>query len=173
MTAPKTPPEPDKRLAAVCGLFCPACSIYIGTREDPARLKLIADRFGIPVEEARCDGCRSDRRFPYCATCKMEKCAAEKGLDFCGACEEFPCPDLKAFQEELPHRIELWENLGRIDEAGWEKWFEEMAAHYACPECGTLNTAYDRACRECGAGPSCAYVRKNTDELTRLLQNMK
>ncbi len=36
----------DKKLAAVCGLFCPACTIYIGTREDPDRLKASARRTG-------------------------------------------------------------------------------------------------------------------------------
>lgn len=29
---------PEKRLAAVCGLFCPACGVFIGTREYPERL---------------------------------------------------------------------------------------------------------------------------------------
>lgn len=29
----------DKKSAAVCGLFCETCTLFIATREDPARLK--------------------------------------------------------------------------------------------------------------------------------------
>jgi len=35
---------PNKRLAAVCGLFCPACHVFIGTKEDPERLDVMAKR---------------------------------------------------------------------------------------------------------------------------------
>ncbi|MCP3921192.1 MAG: DUF3795 domain-containing protein [Desulfobacterales bacterium] len=31
--------ETDKNFAAVCGLNCEACTLYIGTTEDPDRLK--------------------------------------------------------------------------------------------------------------------------------------
>ncbi|MBU2550689.1 MAG: DUF3795 domain-containing protein [Proteobacteria bacterium] len=165
--------QPDKRLAAVCGLFCPSCTVYIGTHEHPERLKRIAAQFGVPVEEAMCDGCRAERRCPYCATCKMEKCAAEKGLDFCGQCEDYPCEELEAFQRAMPHRIELWETLERISQVGWEAWYQEMLAHFACPECGTLNSAYDRSCRNCGSSPSCAYVGRHQDRIARMVHDQK
>ena len=29
--------EERKRLSAVCGLFCPSCTVFIGTKEDPQR----------------------------------------------------------------------------------------------------------------------------------------
>lgn len=153
---------PDKQLAAVCGLFCPACTIYIGTRDDPERLTMIAARVQKPVEELHCDGCRSEKRCFYCRErCKMEKCSSERGVDFCGECREYPCEDLRAFQVEMPHRIELWKSQERIKEAGYEKWYMEMIEHYSCPECHTLNSAYDLKCRNCGREPSCDYVRKH------------
>jgi hypothetical protein len=31
--------ETGKNLAAVCGLYCEACSLFIATKEDPERLK--------------------------------------------------------------------------------------------------------------------------------------
>jgi hypothetical protein len=157
---------PDKRLAAVCGLFCPACGIFIGTREDPARLEATARRFQRSLEEMQCNGCRSEKRCFYCETkCTMAKCAAAKGVDFCGECAEYPCEDLKAFQAEMPHRIELWKSQARIKEAGYEKWYAEMIEHYSCPQCKTINSAYDLKCRECGAEPSCEYVRLHKDEI--------
>jgi hypothetical protein len=166
--------EFNKKLAAVCGLFCPACSVFIGTKEDPARLNVIAQRVQRPVEELRCNGCRSERRCYYCeSNCKMAKCAAAKGVDFCGACPEYPCKDLRAFQAEMPHRIGLWKSQERIREAGYEKWYTEMIEHYSCPTCRTLNSAYDIACRKCGATPSCPYVRLHQDEIIQHLSKRK
>jgi hypothetical protein len=166
--------EFDKKRAAVCGLFCPACSVFIGTQEDPARLTVIAQRVKRPVQELRCNGCRSEKRCFYCeSNCTMTKCAAEKGVDFCGECSEYPCKELKAFQTEMPHRIELWKSQNRIKEAGWEKWYAEMIEHYSCPACRTLNSAYDIACRKCGTTPSCAYVRLHNDEIMMHLAKWK
>jgi len=157
--------KPDKRLSAVCGLFCPACAIFIATREDPERLKKLAGLSNLSVEDMKCYGCRAEKRLPYCEKCKMAKCAAEKGIDFCGECEEYPCEDLKKFQSQLPHRIELWESQGRIKDVGYEKWFEEMIGYYSCHHCNTINSAYDMACRSCGADPSCTYVGRHGKEI--------
>jgi hypothetical protein len=165
---------PDKRLAAVCGLFCPACTIFIGSQEDPERLEGLARRLQHPVEELECHGCRSETQCFFCREhCKMIKCAAERGVDFCGQCPEYPCADLKTFQMQRPHRIELWKSQERIKEAGFEKWYAEMIEHYSCPECHTLNSAYDPACRKCGHTPSCAYVSLHQEEIMRHLSGMK
>lgn len=165
---------PDKRLAAVCGLFCPACNVYIGTKEDPEKLKGIAERLQRPVEELECHGCRSDKLCFFCReSCKMAKCAAEKGIDFCGECAEYPCEELKTFQAQLPHRIELWKYQERIKEVGYEKWYSEMIEHYSCPACGTLNSAYDMACRKCGATPGCTYVSLHKNEILQQLAKRK
>jgi hypothetical protein len=163
---------PDKRLAAVCGLFCPACTVFIGTREDPKRLQKMSERFKKPVEELQCDGCRSEKRCFYCKErCTMGKCSQEKGVDFCGECNEYPCEDLKAFQAEAPHRIELWKSQERIKEVGYEKWYAEMVDHYSCPECHTLNSAYDLKCRNCGRQPSCDYVGQHKEAIAQYFTN--
>jgi hypothetical protein len=165
---------PDKRLAAVCGLFCPGCSVFIGTREDQARLTVMAERFHLSLEKLQCSGCRSEKRCFYCESkFTMTKCAAAKGVEFCGECAEYPCTGLKAFQAEMPHRIELWKAQERIKEVGYEKWYGEMIEHYSCPECGTVNSAYDIACRKCGATPSCAYEDLHKDEIKRHLAKRK
>lgn len=164
----------DKKLAAVCGLFCPVCTVFIGTKEDPERLKVMAQRAQRPVEKLLCHGCRSEKRCYYCeSNCTMAKCAAEKGVDFCGECPEYPCKNLRAFQAEMPHRIELWKSQERIKEAGYEKWYAEMIEHYSCRKCGTINSAYDLKCRKCGEEPSCAYVKLHKDEILRHLAKWK
>ena len=82
---------------------------------------------------------------------------------------DFPCADLKEFQADKPHRLELWPNQERIREAGYEKWFAEMLERYACPKCGALNSAYHVACRECGTTPGNAFVEAHKEAIIKHL----
>jgi hypothetical protein len=162
---------PDKKLAAVCGLFCEACTLFIATMEDPDRLKGIAERFKLSEEALKCYGCRSDKRGPYCEICHMAPCASKRGIDFCVECDEFPCNELKQFQSERPHRIELWNDQERIGAVGFERWMKEARENYSCEECRTINSAYDLKCRTCGNEPSCRYVSNHKDAIIKHLEN--
>jgi len=165
---------PNKDLAAICGLFCPSCHVFIATREDQARLAAMAVRFQKPLEELQCYGCRSGKRCFFCRTvCTMAKCAAGKGVEFCGACVDYPCRDLKEFQSLAPHRIELWRSQARIKEAGYETWYREMIEHFSCGKCGTINSAYDLNCRKCGNEPSCAYVGEHKQAIEQHLSKQQ
>ncbi len=165
---------PDKRHAAVCGLFCFACQSFIATRDNPALLEERAKAWNRPVEEIRCLGCRSDTLCFFCREhCVMRKCAEKRGIDFCVECEDYPCADLREFQSRFPHRIELWQDQERIKEVGWEQWYGEKVDHYSCPECGTVNSAYDLSCRKCGATPSCAYVNEHQAEVSDFAQKIR
>ena len=159
----------ERRFAAVCGLFCPGCTVYIAVHHDPARLTALARMWGRDEESLLCDGCRADRRSHYCRACHMFRCASDKGLEFCGDCDEYPCGELKAFQEEMPHRLNLYRDLERIRAIGWEDWFEEKKAYYTCPECGEINSAYDLQCRSCGRTPSCGYTEEHGDTVKRFM----
>jgi hypothetical protein len=162
-------PGPDKKLAAVCGLFCPACIVYIATRETLEKREKLSRTLDIPLEMLHCDGCRSEKRFTYCQTCKLIVCAQKKGLDFCGSCVDFPCADLKEFQAGKQHRLELWQDQERIRAAGYEAWFAEMLERYACPQCGTLNSAYHLSCRACSAAPGNAFVAAHKENILKHL----
>jgi len=163
--------ESDKTLAAVCGLYCEACTLFIATKEDPERLKGLAKRFQLSEEAVKCYGCRSAKRGPYCEKCKMFSCAAERGIDFCVECAEYPCGDLKQFQSEMPHRIELWDNLEQIGAVGYEQWLKDIRWNYTCPQCRSINSAYDSNCRKCGEEPSCDYVAKHKLAIETYLKN--
>ena len=163
--------ELDKQLAAVCGLYCEACSLFIATTGDPARLKGLAARFQLSEEAIKCYGCRSAKRGPYCENCKMFACAAERGIDFCSKCEEYPCDDLKQFQAAMPHRIDLWADLERIKSIGYRQWLKEIRENYACPRCQIINSAYDLKCRKCSEEPSCNYVAKHKQAIEQYLKN--
>jgi hypothetical protein len=161
----------DKKNAAVCGLYCEACSLFIATAEEPARLKGLAARFQLSEEAIRCYGCRSNKRWPYCEKCKMFECATKRGIDFCIECDEYPCDDLKQFQAAMPHRIDLWDDLKRIKTIGYENWLREIRDNYTCPQCQSINSAYDLKCRKCGGEPSCAYVGRHKKEIEQYLKN--
>jgi hypothetical protein len=164
--------ESDKKLAAVCGLYCEACSWFISTTEDAVRLKRLAAQRNWSEVESKCYGCRSGKRLPYCEKCKMSACAAERGIDFCSECEEYPCDELKEFQSAMPHRIELWINLYRIKSLGYRQWLKDVRENYVCQRCQTLNSTYDLKCRKCGEDPSCSYVAKHRQEIEQYLKNM-
>jgi hypothetical protein len=164
---------PDKRQAAVCGLFCPSCKLFIATQEGIESLKVLAKQWQCSVESIECHGCRSDKRSDYCQRCTFVQCATEKGHNFCGECREYPCDGLKDFQSAKPHRLELWESLARINEVGYEKWLLEEMEHYACPECGTINSAYHLTCRKCGADPSSGYVKRHGEKIKEYMAKLR
>jgi hypothetical protein len=164
--------EEKKKLAAVCGLYCEACTLYIATTEDPERMKWMTERFQLSEETMRCYGCRAAKRGPYCQTCKMFACAAERGIDFCVECKDYPCHDLKQFQFERPHRIELWDDLEQIKTKSYKTWLKEIRENYTCSQCQTINSAYDLKCRKCGHEPSCAYVAKHKEAIEQALKNL-
>jgi len=161
-----------KQLCATCGLFCPACSIYIGTKEEPGRLKNIADRHQVSPNDLECNGCRSEKRSYWCyEICQIKPCADKKGVDFCIECNEYPCNIIRDFQKERPHRIELWKAQDRIAKVGYLKWFDEMIDHYSCSNCHTINSAYDEVCRNCGTEPSSKYVKLHKNDIQVFLIN--
>lgn len=161
----------DKQHAAVCGLFCESCSWYIATTEDPELLARLTSFFGYSLEEGRCFGCRSNKRLGYCDKCKMFSCAAERKIDFCSRCSDFPCSDLEKFRSQMPHRIEILENLERIDTVGCEQWQCEMKEKFTCAQCGTINSPYHIKCRKCSSEPSCSFVAKNRRAIEEFMQN--
>ena len=57
-------------LIGKCGFYCGSCPDY---------------------RDKSCSGCRTAHSKGDCFTFD---CVEEKGLDFCGNCPDFPCPDL-------------------------------------------------------------------------------
>jgi hypothetical protein len=155
-------------LAAVCGLYCGGCGIYLATQEnDVPKLEYYAKMMNQTIDETRCNGCRSDVVTNYCKKCTFTKCAADKGIGFCGDCAEYPCTDLMDFQAMMPHRAELWQSQERIKEVGWEKWIEERKHYFSCKECNTVNTAYDMKCRKCGSAPGNDFAKNNQEAILK------
>lgn len=165
---------PDMKLAATCGLFCPSCPLFIGTHEDSAKLEKSAEIFHCSADDLKCEGCRSNQKSVFCReNCNISVCAKNKGLEFCGECEKYPCEELKNFKKKMPNRLELWESQERIQEVGYEKWYLEMIKHYSCPDCGTINSVSDQACRRCGRTPGNEYVEEHREEILQFINHLK
>lgn len=145
-------------LVAVCGLYCGACSVYLATQEDPARLERLAAKLGQSVEETRCLGCRAELRSKHCRSCTLAACAAERGHVVCGECADYPCESFSAFQAACPHRAEIPADMERILDEGMETWVARMPERYTCPACRTINAAYDLSCRGCGHQPGSPFA---------------
>jgi len=164
--------QDNKPFAAVCGLYCPACTLYIGSTEEPERLAGIAGRFGVSIEEARCHGCRSEVRSFYCRSCEIKTCAEEKKIAFCALCDDYPCIMLREFQAQRPHRAELFTDGERVREVGYDQWFEEVRKQYTCPECSAVNSAYDLACRRCDCEPGSPFAERHRKEIQAILDTI-
>lgn len=156
--------------AAVCGLWCGACSLHLATLEGGDRLKSLAKRLELSIEDARCQGCRSDTLFQHCRACSFRDCAAERKLQFCAECVDFPCEKLQAFQAEKPHRADLWRDAQRLRDVGGEAWLAEIPARYACPACTATNSAYDLTCRACGHAPASPFVLEHGEAVKTALR---
>lgn len=155
----------DKKLAATCGLYCGSCGIYLATEEnDTEKLLQYAIVLNQSFDETFCDGCRAERKSAHCSRrCSFIKCTFEKGIELCGSCPEYPCAELKDFQSKMPHRVEILDSQNRLKEIGWQQWLVEMKEKYSCPQCNTVNTAYEIQCRKCGFTPGSRFVLRHME----------
>lgn len=150
-----------KDYQAYCGLHCESCSVYIASHFNRERLKAIAAKMNVTVEEMHCDGCRADIVSKHCRTCEIKECAVAKGYDSCADCMEMPCNILKEFQCKMPHRAELFDSLEYLKENGIEEWETKMHEDYECDICGTMNSPYYIKCRVCGKVPANMFTHRH------------
>ena len=80
----------------------------------------------------KCNGCRSDKRIPYCDTCKLYPCAEEKGIDFCGECDEYPCDNFEMLIKRYPALLGDGQILAEIGIDAWLEAQEERCNRGYC-----------------------------------------
>ncbi len=147
-----------EHLAAVCGLYCGACSLYRARRdENPERLeellKPLSERWQVPKDELNCDGCLAGGRLmPHCRDCKIKQCAAEKeAVTRCSGCPDFPCQIITAFNNDgVRHHAEVLDNIRRQQKVGVTEWLQEQFERWRCQFCGVSLDWYARSCYRCG-----------------------
>jgi hypothetical protein len=138
------------RYDTYCGLYCGACPIL--RANERGTVEEIAKAEKMKPEDLECHGCKSDKVAVFCRDCAFKTCAPEKGLEFCGECEDYPCDDLGKFRnDEWPHHSVVLSNLGKIRRDGLDAWLKERAQRWSCKECGTEFSWYDERCEKCGS----------------------
>jgi hypothetical protein len=149
-----------KDLAATCGLFCGACTLYVARkRSDVKQLKQMAQEIAtsrsrpINVQDLDCEGCLSDVISYFCLECRLRSCAKARGVTHCSLCSDFPCQSIIDFNNDgHPHHGEVLKNIRRQKEIGIEGWITEQEERWRCSQCDCVVDWYSRKCPECG-GP--------------------
>lgn len=143
----------DLRRVSRCGRYdCSLCEYHTGViAEAAARLldlteghrsmRLIAESsavydFGEYVKALRwlasrvpCRGCRSGGGWSWWLDCPVRDCTAERKVDFCYQCGEFPCGRLG--EEPLLERKRAMIRANeRIRELGLEEWATRLGRRY-------------------------------------------
>jgi len=148
----------QKYLAAPCGLYCGACTIYrTGKGGDSKRLEQIAavltQHLGKAIEakDLACEGCLSETVAIQCRDCHIRACAIEKGCSYCYKCSVFPCKKITDFNNDgMLHHSEVLENIQRQRDIGIDTWIEEQAERWRCPKCACAVDHYSDHCPDCG-----------------------
>lgn len=142
--------ETGFELAAPCGLYCGNCEIFRAYKDDDfGALAEFGKEMSMPVDQIRCDGCRTEFNMSWCPECEIRTCCEERDVSFCFECEDFPCIGLIDFQDECPHHSVCMDNLQRMAEVGIGPWLEEQDAKWRCPACKTKITYYTESCPNC------------------------
>ncbi|MFQ6107548.1 MAG: DUF3795 domain-containing protein [Thermoplasmata archaeon] len=144
--------ETGFELAAPCGLYCGNCEIFRAYKDDDFEaLAEYGKELNAPLDQVRCEGCRTEVTMFWCPDCEIKGCCEKKGVSFCFECDDFPCVTLIEFQQEAPHHSECIESLERMAETDIRSWLEEQDEKWRCALCRTKITYYTEKCPNCSS----------------------
>ena len=109
----------EQELAAPCGVYCGACTMYRAASE-PDLAEKLSKAMNRPVEEIACKGCRARAASGESLGCDTLTCITGKGLEFCYQCSDFPCSKFIPCVDraaETPHNMKMY-NLAVIEKRG-------------------------------------------------------
>jgi hypothetical protein len=132
-----------------CGMYCSVCAVRAADRDNDQGLKgMLAPIFGTTPDQIACEGCRSEKPFPFAQACAIRACAGQKQLEGCHQCGDFPCDHIRTFPFEIS-RQQMMAALPRWKEWGTERWVAETEKRYTCSHCGSLLHRYAQMCNRC------------------------
>ncbi len=121
-----------KQMTSPCGLDCFNCPAYLANEDMNLRAQ-ISERHRLPLEAARCRGCRNSRgKISFLGDtkpCDVFICTSGKGIAFCCECPDFPCDRLHPYADQASvrqHNTKLF-NLCLIKKMGLDRWAGEKA----------------------------------------------
>ncbi len=99
-------------LECCCGYDCGKCKTFIATLNGDESLKqemaaYYKSEFGLEVSLAQvhCLSGRSDEIMPLCGGCPFKRCSADRGIDSCNQCDEYPCTTLVDYQAKYVNEV--------------------------------------------------------------------
>lgn len=125
-----------KELIAPCGMNCGICKAYLR-------------------EKNKCPGCRgNDTHKPITRIhCKIKTCIffQNNEIEFCFACEDFPCEKLKHLDKRYRNKynMSMIENLENIKKSGISKFIKNETDKWKCPVCNGTICVHNRKCYTC------------------------
>jgi hypothetical protein len=105
---------------------------YLATT-NPDIKKKVSETLGVSEEKAICEGCKPQegriKLLKPDQQCNIFKCVAEKGIEFCNECDDFPCERFQPYADKAhyPHNTKMYQ-LCVMKKLGFEKWAAEEAA---------------------------------------------
>lgn len=128
------PPKIDTSFFAPCGMNCLVCYKHCFAKNP-------------------CPGCLAGEagKPEHCRRCKTRECAEAKGLDYCFACGEFPCKQIRNLDRSYQKRYDasLVQNSLFAKEQGLAAFMARQKEQYTCPACGGVISLHDGVCSEC------------------------
>jgi hypothetical protein len=121
-----------QQMTSPCGLDCFNCPAFLAN-EDMNIRKSISESLHLPLEEARCKGCRNAKgTISFLGDnkpCAVFRCTSEKDITYCHECSDFPCDHLHPYADQAtvrPHNTKLF-NLCLIKKIGLDQWAKDKA----------------------------------------------
>jgi len=135
---------PAYKEGAICHHAEQLCNYFVGYHDFmidniPPEYKHVPEKFAefhkilLMQAQPKCDGCRNNPA-PGCSIkgCIIPDCTKERGVNFCGECNEFPCENVNTgiYSQKV---LDRWlRGNHRIKEVGVERFFNEESSksHY-------------------------------------------
>jgi hypothetical protein len=131
----------DEPMLSACGYHCEECGAFhlnIAGVEDQKETAAAWKRFydiEMPPERVICDGCHSNpregRELPG-KDCRIKKCTAERGLENCGYCGEYPCETLESTMKDVEKTLNRYRD--RVSEVERARYLDPYDARAAFEE---------------------------------------
>ena len=149
-----------KAYITLCGVFCGGCGLRLAGLENDDRHLSERAKQNDPEELKywkTCPGCRAGH---HRDDCDFKICVANKNLNHCIDCPDFPCHLHEEFNSDgVPHHSNSLASLEYLKENGAEAWLAMQEKKWLC-SCGANLSWYLKNCLKCGKPSSCYVLLK-------------
>ncbi|UCE29715.1 MAG: DUF3795 domain-containing protein [Candidatus Bathyarchaeota archaeon] len=148
----------NNALVGRCGIYCGSCVLYRAYKDEGEYLQQVSEAWEMPVEKIRCEGCHALTVNCAGSKCRIVKCLASKGFEYCSECPEYEahaCEKHEGLSKRwVVDNVDLRVNLERIKAGAVGNWLKECQERFRCTECGkplpVLGWNVKKRCYHCG-----------------------